>query len=195
MVGAHNSRQRMVDSTIALLQEQSAGSVTIDAVLTHSGAPRGSVYYHFPGGRDELVFTALRQFGEQVSSLIQRAGRKGDALSVLMLFVRIWKQNLAGRDLVAGCPVVAQAVDNREDLPEANAVVRGIFTDWERSFSDLLVRSGVASERARRLTTLTASAIEGAVILCRVHQSTQPLDDVMTELTPLLSEQTSRGLQ
>lgn len=51
------TRPRMIESTIALLRERGAAGMTIDAVLEHSGAPRGSVYHHFPGGRRELLRT------------------------------------------------------------------------------------------------------------------------------------------
>ena len=57
------TRARMLDSTALLLRERGVGGVTVDAVLAHSGAPRGSVYHHFPGGRNQLLLEALEASG------------------------------------------------------------------------------------------------------------------------------------
>lgn len=54
-----DSRERMVLSAAALLREHGASATSIDRVLAHSGAPRGSVYHHFPGGRAQLIDEAV----------------------------------------------------------------------------------------------------------------------------------------
>lgn len=143
------------------------------------------MYYHFPGGRDELLLTAVRQAGESITELINHSAKKGDPLASLRLFVAMWKRILARTNYEAGCAVVAQAIDNRDDRPEIGGEIREIFTRWEASFTDLLIANNIPGERARRLSTVTIASIEGAVILCRVHHSPQPLDDVLCELAPL----------
>ncbi|MFD9961583.1 TetR/AcrR family transcriptional regulator [Amycolatopsis sp. NPDC058986] len=179
------SRQRMLDSAIALLRERGASGVSIDAVLARSGAPRGSVYHHFPGGRNELITSAVGQAGEFIGGLIDQAVADGDPRAVLDGFVAFWKRSLLDSGYRAGCPIVALAVDNREDLPEAAELVREIFARWHEKLRDLLVGEGVPTDRARRLATLAVAAIEGAVILCRAERSSVPLDDVVTEIAPL----------
>ncbi|MGH3519025.1 MAG: TetR/AcrR family transcriptional regulator [Haloechinothrix sp.] len=179
------SRQRMLDSTVALLRERGPSGVSIDAVLSHSGAPRGSVYHHFPGGRNELIVSAVRQAGDYIGALIDQVVNDADSHTALQRFVGLWKQLLVDSDYRAGCPVVALAVDNREDLPEASGVVREIFACWHDKLRDLLVANGVPADRARRLATLAVAAIEGAVILCRAERSADPLDQVVTEIAPL----------
>jgi TetR/AcrR family transcriptional repressor of lmrAB and yxaGH operons len=57
---AGRTRDRMLLSAVTLLRERGRNGVTLDAVLAHSGAPRGSIYHHFPGGRDQLVLEAAQ---------------------------------------------------------------------------------------------------------------------------------------
>ena len=187
MARQKDTRQLMVDAAIALLRERGAGSVTMDAVLARSGAPRGSAYHHFPGGRDELVLTAVQQAGDSISKLIDRATQDGDPLGSLQLFTTMWQHVLAEGNYATGCAVVALAIDNRENLPEAGELVRGIFSRWQGAFTDLMTRSGYPPDRAGRLSALAVAAVEGGVILCRVHRSPAPLNDVITELAPLFS--------
>lgn len=180
-----HSRQRMLDSAVELLRERGASGVSIDAVLAHSGAPRGSVYHHFPGGRNELIITAVRQAGSYISALIDLAVAGGDPHAALKQFVEFWKQSLADGDYKAGCPVVALAVGTRDDLPEATEVASEIFTCWQDKMCDLLMANGIEPDRAHRLTTLALAAIEGAILLSRTQRSAEPLDEVVAELAPL----------
>jgi len=53
----------MILSAAALLREYGASATSIDRVLAHSGAPRGSVYHHFPGGRTQLIDEAVALAG------------------------------------------------------------------------------------------------------------------------------------
>jgi TetR/AcrR family transcriptional repressor of lmrAB and yxaGH operons len=180
------TKQQMLDSAVVLLRERGAAGVTVDAVLAHSGAPRGSVYHHFPGGRSELILGAVRQAGDYIAAKVDETVADGDPRTALNRFVQFWRRTLAATDYLAGCPIVALAVDSRQDYPEAAELVRGIFARWQASLRDLLTAHGFPPERARRLATLVVSAIEGAIILCRAHRDDRPLDDVLAEITPLL---------
>lgn len=182
------TKQRMLDSAVTLLRERGTAGVTIDAVLAHSGAPRGSVYFHFPGGRTELIISAARRAGDYVELLINEATKNGDPRQALERFVEFWKQSLRDTGYLAGCPIAALAVDSRQDSPEIADLVRDTFTRWQRQLRELLVTSGIPAERAQRMCTLAVASIEGAIILCRAHRDVTPLDDVLAELTPVFED-------
>lgn len=181
-----STKQRMLDSALLLLRERGAPGVTVDAVLAHSGAPRGSVYHHFPGGKNEIVLEALRQAGEYLDGMIEDSVAAGDVRGTVERFVRFWKRQLAKTDFRAGCPLVAVAVDSREHIPEAPELVREIFTRWQARLAEVLSANGFPVERARRLASVVVSSIEGAILLSRAHRDLTPLDDVLTEIVPLL---------
>jgi TetR/AcrR family transcriptional repressor of lmrAB and yxaGH operons len=180
------TKQRMIDSAVALLRERGAAGVTVESVLAHSGAPRGSVYHHFPGGRNELILAAARQAGDHIAAMIDRSVADGDPHAALDRFVLFWKHALTATNYSAGCPIVALAVDSHQDIPEAAELVRDVFTRWHLGLQNLLAAHDFPAERARRLATLVVSAIEGAVILCRTHRNAEPLDHVLAEVAPLL---------
>lgn len=182
-----HSKQRMLNSAVVLLRERGAAGVSVDAVLAHSGAPRGSVYHHFPGGRNELIISAVRQAGDLIAAVIDEATADGGPRLMLERFVEFWKRELAYSDYLAGCPIVAIAVGGGQDLPEAAQLVREIFARWQRKMRDMLIANDIPDDRAQRLATLTVAAIEGAIILCRAQRDPGPLDDVVAEVGPLLA--------
>ncbi|WP_207312548.1 TetR/AcrR family transcriptional regulator [Lentzea alba] len=184
--GRRGTKQRMLDSAVLLLRERGAAGVTVDAVLAHSGAPRGSVYHHFPGGRNEMVLGAVRQAGDYIATVVSESAAEGDVQQMVHRLVAFWKRALTKTDYAAGCPVAAMAMDSRHLVPGAGDMVREIFAQWHAGLAEALSGSGFEPPRAQRLATLVVSAIEGAIILCRAHRDLGPLDDVLVELAPLL---------
>lgn len=176
----------MVESAAVLLRERGVAGVTVDAVLAHSEAPRGSVYHHFPGGRDEILLAALDRAGEFISAKLHRALADGDPRGAVQSFVRFWKRALTDSDFRAGCPAAAVVVDGRRDVEGAAEAVHAIFERWHQDLTVLLASAGHDPQRAERLATLILAAIEGAIILCRATGEVRPLDDVAAELTLLL---------
>jgi TetR/AcrR family transcriptional repressor of lmrAB and yxaGH operons len=181
-----STKQRMLDSAALLLRERGAAGVTVDAVLAHSGAPRGSVYHHFPGGRNEMILGAVRQAGDYITTMVDDAAADGNPRQTVEQFVQFWKRALTRTDYRAGCPIVALAVDSRENIPDAAELVREVFASWRDSLAELLAANGFAGDKARRLANLVVSSVEGAIILCRAHRDLGPLDDVLVEIAPLL---------
>ncbi|MEU0884085.1 TetR/AcrR family transcriptional regulator [Lentzea sp. NPDC005914] len=180
------TKQRMLDSAVLLLRERGAAGVTVDAVLAHSGAPRGSVYHHFPGGRNEMVLGAVRQAGDYIATMVSDSAAEGDVQQMVERLVAFWKRALTKTDFRAGCPVAAMAMGSRDLVPDAGEVVREIFAQWQASLAEALSASGFNTQHAHRLATVVVSAIEGAIILCRAHRDLGPLDDVLVEIAPLL---------
>ena len=76
MAGA---RERMITSTALLIREKGARATSIDDVLAHSGAPRGSVYHHFPGGRDQLLREATDFAGGYIAARIGQSDERARA--------------------------------------------------------------------------------------------------------------------
>jgi AcrR family transcriptional regulator len=178
---AADSKQQMVRSAAVLFREQGYSGTGFRDVIEHSGAPRGSIYHHFPGGKAELAAETVRYAGWVISSQIERRARDGDAMDVLRSFVGLWQKLLEESDFRAGCPVVAVAVEAHDD--DALVTATGeVFAGWERALAASLRRSGAPQARARRISTLAIAAIEGAVVMCRAQRTTKPLVDVGREL-------------
>ncbi|MFI9503904.1 TetR/AcrR family transcriptional regulator [Nocardia sp. NPDC052566] len=181
-----DARRRMIEGTIDSLRVHGASATSVDRVLASTGAPRGSVYHHFPGGRTQMITDAVTIAGELMTQFIEQLTREGDSAGALEQFGALWRRTLTDSDFRAGCPIFAVAVETNDDTPEFAASAAAIFERWHLLMTGMLVREGIAEERAQRLATLTVASIEGAVALCRVQRSTSPLDDTLSELRILL---------
>jgi AcrR family transcriptional regulator len=180
-----STRTNMLISAAEVLRERGAAGVTIDEVLSRSGAPRGSVYYHFPEGRNQILTEALHYAGEALTEVIDDAADKG-AMYLVRQFVEFWEGLLVESDFTAGCPVVAAAIGSAEDEPQLTTVAGSIFRRWRDALTRAFVSDGFDEPCAASLAITCIASLEGAVVLCRSTRSVDPLRDVVEQLEFLI---------
>lgn len=178
---ANDTRARMIDSTSLLIRERGVEATALSDILEHAGAPRGSIYHHFPGGKAQLVEEATRASGGAFAEGMTAALAGGDPIAALRAFADGWLATLRDSDFAAGCPVVAVAVEG-DRMPAARAAAGEAFAAWQAALADALEAHGLAPARAQGVAALTVSAIEGAVVLARAQRSSLPLERVADEL-------------
>jgi TetR/AcrR family transcriptional regulator, lmrAB and yxaGH operons repressor len=171
----------MLLSAIEVMRERGAAGVTIDEVLNRSGTPRGSVYYHFPDGRTQILAEALRYAGEAITSEIDGSVDNG-GMYLVRKFVGFWGQLLAESDFTAGCPVVAAAIASAHDERQLTAVAGEIFSRWRDALTRAFVADGFDASDAASLAVMAVASLEGAVVLCRSTHSIEPLHDVAQQV-------------
>ncbi|WP_328996431.1 TetR/AcrR family transcriptional regulator [Kribbella sp. NBC_01245] len=181
-----NSRERMVLSAAALLGEFGASGTSIDRVLEHSGAPRGSVYHHFPGGRAQLIDETVAYAGDFIAGMIETGTQADDPVEGIDAFFAVWRERLLKSDFRAGCPIVAVAVEANDDAPQLARSAAAVFARWQDALVVLFVRNGLSAERGKRLAAFVLAAIEGAVVMCRAERSIAPLEAAAGEIRDLL---------
>ena len=179
----------MVVSAAVLMRERGARSTAIADVLEHSGAPRGSAYHYFPGGRGQLLCEAVDYAAGYVADAIAGAPT---AVGMLDVAVRFYRTGLLDSDFRAGCPVMAVAVEAGDpDTRTAAAVDRAAaaFVRWSDLIARRLVDDGVPRKKAAELATLTIAALEGALAMARAQRDVAPLDAVHRQLRTLISSE------
>ncbi len=180
-----STRARMLGSAVEVLRERGAAGVTIDEVLTRSGAPRGSVYHHFPGGRRQILTEAL-QFAANTIGGIIGAESSDSAWDLVHRFIEFWERVLTGSDFTAGCPVVAVAIATPDEEPELAAAAAAIFDRWRAALTAAFSADGFDESDASSLAVMCIATLEGAVVLCRSSRSVDPLHDVARQLEFLI---------
>lgn len=185
-------RERMVISAALLIRERGAHATAISDVLEHSGAPRGSAYHYFPGGRTQLLSEAVDYAGDYVAAII--AGAE-NGLQLMDTLIDTYRRQLLDSDFRAGCPIVAVSVEagEREKAERMAPLVEraaAVFDRWTDLIAQRFIADGMARERAGEFAILATSALEGAIVLARVRRQLAPLDVVHRQLRDLLSATT-----
>lgn len=199
-----STRDRMILGAADLLRRRGVCATSVREVVRYSATPRGSIAYHFPGGKQQLLEAAVEHAGREVSIPLAELLAQHGTVVGLECFVARWRQMLEETDFQAGCAVLAVAVEqysseqrgdaspeqdhriHEQLLDQANA----IFREWQGIISQSLMSSGASEARAMSLAVLVIASIEGSVALCRAARSAEPLNAIWQELQRALESST-----
>lgn len=173
---ARSTRESILTATAELMRVKGFGAVGMKDVVAASGAPIGSIYHHFPGGKTQIAREALVAAGAAYGLLIPTLVAPHDDLgeAVESVFAQA-ATDMAETGFANMCPVgtvAAEVADTVEELRDATAAV---FTGWLDGGTAYFASRGIPPTAARDLTITVVSALEGAFILARSLRDAEPL--------------------
>ena len=144
-----DSRARFVETTAALLRRQGYHATGLSQIIKESGAPKGSLYFHFPGGKETLAEAALEQSGDQMHEDLRRlvAAAKGPKEAIMAVTTALADQ-LEASDFLDGCPVATVALEAAAQSPTLQAVCSRSYARWQEMIEAYLERSGLPPTQA-----------------------------------------------
>src|SRR5882757_5073827 len=184
-------RGAIVRAAATLFRRNGFAATGINEIAELSGAPKGSLYHYFPDGKDQIAEAAVRFAGAGlVATLEKLEAEHASEASLIRAYCRLvagWMAKSGFRD---GCPIATTLLESAPQSADVAAAGREAFASWCAVIARALLRDGFGKAEARRLSTLTVSAIEGALILARVEGSAAPIDDVAKSLAVALQVKT-----
>jgi TetR/AcrR family transcriptional repressor of lmrAB and yxaGH operons len=188
------TRAKLTATAAALLQRQGYHATGLAQIIDESGAPRGSLYFHFPGGKEELAVAALRDAGAYWKQRIETAIEGAPDLGLAIVAVcKLFADELAASDWQLGCPLATVALEASATSEPVRLTCAEHFAGWEASIAARLVASGIEPEAATRMAMFTLASVEGALLLARVERSARPLEVVGETLRALVADVRHHG--
>jgi TetR/AcrR family transcriptional regulator, lmrAB and yxaGH operons repressor len=183
-----DSKDAFIAATQKLLRRQGYAATGLADIIRESQAPKGSLYFHFPEGKEELAVTAMTSAGMQLGGLIRRILDAGETpLDGLEDLIAAMAAALEASGYLDGCPIATVTLEAAAGSPAIRHTASTAFGVWTAEIARALERDGLEPAAAKRRATLVLAVIEGALILSRAEQSTAPLMSVREELRELLS--------
>ncbi|WP_195908169.1 TetR/AcrR family transcriptional regulator [Nostocoides sp. HKS02] len=179
---AGDVRRRMVLSALTLIAERGVQGTSIADLLERSGAPRGSVYHHFPGGKDEIVAAAMDYMATD-GRVPLHALRGSDVPGIVTGFINLWRGVLTRSEFAAGCATAGVTVSGESE--SARAAARKVFELWIADLTELLEAAGVDPSKAADFAWMLFASTEGALVFARAEHSMRALDLVEQQLLSL----------
>jgi TetR/AcrR family transcriptional regulator, lmrAB and yxaGH operons repressor len=177
----------MVVTTAKLMQRQGYFATGLNQIVAEAGAPKGSIYFHFPGGKEELAAEAIAASAAYLERGLL-ACERATALESLELYVTEAAKLLERTSYTEGCPIATVAL---EAAPTSDALGQACADALEVLLTRIagwLERDGLAAEESRRRAQLVYSAIEGAFMFAKVLRSVEPLTTLRSQLPQLLGQ-------
>lgn len=185
---AGSSREAFVRATGKLLRRQGYGATGLNEIVAASGAPKGSLYFHFPGGKESLAVAAMTREAHVLRDAIAALlDSRADVIEAIGSVIDTLAAGLERSGFQDGCPLATVALEQaaRSDTM-CDAAAAG-FNSWVEQIEQRLLDAGLAEDAAHRKALLLLSAIEGALILARARRDLAPLAAVRAELPAILA--------
>lgn len=173
-----SSKERILVAAERLFREFGYSGTALSAIAKEGKAPMGSVYFHFPDGKEQIAVEALKQGSERVSSsinsLLQTHSDPGDAIAQCAIH---WANALEESKWAEGCPIAATALQMSSSSEAIRKVGTESFDNWKTLFSDRLNKSGLNEDESSEMAEVILSLLEGAELMSKVEHSRRPLEN------------------
>lgn len=181
------AREAFLETTARLLETQGYAATGLNQIVAESGAPKGSLYYYFPDGKEGLAVEVVAQIGREIAGRIRRnLDAEPDAILAIHQFLDTIAASIEASDCQGGGPIATVALETANSSTRLREVAHAAYTSWQAAFAEKLVSGGFAAARAERLAVLIIAIIEGTTILARTAHSATPLRQAAEEVRFLL---------
>ena len=183
-----NAKARLIDSMARSLQSAGYHNSGLNQIVADSGAPKGSMYHYFPGGKVALAVAAIDHSAEGVALEIGAILGRGLPLRpTLEAVVDFFAAQMESSGFTKGCPVATTTLEEAATTPEIRTACARAYGGWQAAMAAYLASEGVSSPEAAAETLLML--LEGALLLARAQSSTEPLERLKPTLSRLLGTQ------
>ena len=184
----NSAREQIIQTTCSLLERQGYHATGMNEIIQESGAPKGSLYYYFPAGKEELAEQAVAQTAQTVVERIRtNLVLYEDPAEAVQSFVHRIADNVEASQFSAGGPLTAVAMETATSNERLNLACRAAFGEIQGAFAEKLSASGFTRVLAGQLATFITAAIEGGVLLSRTAHSGDPLRSIADQLAAAIN--------
>ncbi len=177
------ARDDAIATAARLFHHQGYHGTGLAQVLAESGAPKGSFYFHFPGGKEQLAVEAVNASSAIIEALISNAAQRAhDAPDVVRRAGRAIACWLEETNFQEGCAVATLASEAAGTSSALREACEHAYVRWRQLFAEALCQLGVAAASASELATLTVAALEGATLIARTERRADALKTVTAML-------------
>ena len=179
MTNAAKHKENLVRTAMRLFRRRGYASSGLQQILADSGAPKGSLYHYFPNGKEALGEAAVEMAGVLVLEMLSGLAARHRSPKA---FLRGYSRTMAGwmeeSGFQSGCPIATTLLETAPRSAAISAAGERAIDAWIEVIAGVFATAGVSPREARLRAQLVVSAMEGALILARVRQSTRPILDV-----------------
>jgi AcrR family transcriptional regulator len=178
-----DSKERMVAAARRLFRENGYLGTALSDVVTESAAPRGSIYFHFPGGKEELATeVTLLHASDRIADINRAAATTRTAAELIAAFIGRERDELVSSNYREGCAVAPIVIESTPASDQLSDATRRAFQDLITTLAARFTEKGLIQDRAVQLATNVWTSVEGALILGRALRSPEPFDMAIAQL-------------
>ena len=171
------TRERLLAATVALMRLKGPAASGTKEILDRARAPRGSFYFHFPEGKDQLVLEAVERAAASTLAAFTAAlaDADGDLAEQIRSVFDAVADELDTEDFGPGCAVGVTTLEAAATSTRHQQAVAAAFATWTSALDARFVNRGMSVTHAQAMADAVVAGMEGATMLARARRDTTPL--------------------
>jgi AcrR family transcriptional regulator len=182
MATPQSDRERLLPVLGEVFREHGYEGASLALISAATGLGKGSLYHHFPGGKEEMATSVLAEidswFEAQVFAPLRAPADPHAAIAVMFTSVDAYFRT--GRRV---CLVGALALSETRD--RFATAVCDYFARWVSALSDALRRAGHGRKTATMLAEEIVGGIQGAIVLSRALDDPDVFRRILSRLSSM----------
>ena len=189
-----STKERILYAGAELFGRQGYTGTGVKQIVAAAQAPFGSVYHHFPGGKEQLGEQVIRvsggMYGQLVEAVIDPAP---DVVTGVEDFFAGAAAALVESGYADACPIATIALETASVSEPMRQAAHDVFEGWLGKLADRFAAAGIEAGRARELAIVLLTLLEGAFLLCRAARSTEALEVAGAQAAAAVRAELERG--
>lgn len=181
------TREKLIEVTARLIREKGIAATGIAELVEISAIPKGSIYHHFPGGKDDLIIASIQHFKDLLSAAF-KASLKGKATvkSGLSSILDYYIDSLEKSNFKNGCPLAIVAMESSGNNDAINNTCKEVMDYWIENLTSYFKYKSSNAGKNEAIEFITR--LEGSLIMCQIYNDTKPLNNLKKQLSTIINE-------
>lgn len=162
------SRAALVDTAGLLFRRQGYAATGVNQILETADVKTGSLYHHFPDGKQQLAAAVVESAGIDIETRLRRFLDSGlPVADIVDGWIDLMSSGLAA-DRRDGCPIEPIATESVNASPLVRDASARAFRAWRQAIADRLRNDDWAAAESEETALAVIALLEGALILSRI---------------------------
>ncbi len=196
MTKGQQTRQNIVAAAAPIFNQRGYKGSSLAELMAATGLKKGGIYRHF-SSKEELAAEAFDYTWEVArTARLLRLDEQADGISRLKQLISNFVEHRS--PVAGGCPILNAAIDADDGNPVLRSRVSKALRSWVARVQGM-VQEAIESGHARAGTdpkavaTVVIAAMEGALMMSRLHRNDETLRTIQQHLNRYLDSEVARA--
>lgn len=181
-----STKDKIVKTASRLFQMQGYHATGLNQIIKESGSPKGSLYYHFPDGKEQLALESLQVTAKFVlDQIVEGLQKSSNPVIAIQNLITNMAERFDKEGCKGGVPVASIALETSLISEPLRNACQSAYISFQEAFTQKLISSGLEEKRAIELGIVINSMVEGAFLLSFTMGNSQPLRMVAKQIPVL----------
>ncbi|WP_231589492.1 TetR/AcrR family transcriptional regulator [Bacillus sp. FJAT-27916] len=183
------TKSRIIETATVLFQQKGYKGVGLNELLRECSITKGSLYHHFPNGKEELLIACLHSLNESITSQIEDIfAQHTSALVAVTAMIDMLIAQYEETGAITGFTVSSMVSEMASLSDPVREACAQLYENLQVIYSQKLMAEGFTETAAQTTAVSLSAIIEGGMMLCLAQKSAEPLRIVANMITKMLRD-------